>query len=212
MTLTAPAFLPVWARSPRWLTFAAQLTRYYTNRSGLNAWTLTVLRPTDTDIAWANADTRTIGVNPTFPAATGPLTLDRTPAPTLAHLTETNLRAYLAHEAGHVRFSCARPAQPALGHLWNSIEDERIERRMAAQHPALQSAFTTVGDIHLQLAVNTERPEALQDAPLLDWCLIWRWGHDHPLFNDRPTDPLWPQVRPILEAAWDAPCGSCVEL
>jgi hypothetical protein len=210
MTLTAPAFLPVWARSSRWLTFASQLTRYYTNRAGLNAWTLLLLRPNDDAIAWAQPSTRTIGLNPSFPAATGPLTLDRTPAPTLAHLTETNLRAYLAHEAGHVRFSCARPEQPTLGRLWNSIEDERIERKMTAQHPQLNAVFTTVGDIHLQQLVNVDRPEALCDAPLLDWCLTWRWGHDHPLFNDRPADPLWKEIRPILEAAWDAPCSEDV--
>ena len=210
MTLTAPAFLPVWARSSRWLTFASQLTRYYTNRAGMNAWTLLLLRPDDDAIAWASPSTRTIALNPTFPAATGPLTLDRTPAPTLAHLTETNLRAYLAHEAGHVRFSCARPEQQALGHLWNSIEDERIERKMTAQHPQLKAVFTTVGDIHLQQLVNEDRPEALGDAPLLDWCLTWRWGHDHPLFNDRPADPLWKEIRPILEAAWDAPCSEDV--
>jgi hypothetical protein len=210
MTLTAPTFLPVWARSSRWLTFASQLTRYYTNRAGMNAWTLLILRPDNKDIAWAQPSTRTIGLNPTFPAATGPLTLDRTPAPTLAHLTETNLRAYLAHEAGHVRFSCARPAQPALGCLWNTIEDERIERKMTAQHPQLKAVFTSVGDIHLQQLVNEDRPEALCDAPLLDWCLTWRWGHDHPLFNDRPADPLWKEIRPVLEAAWDAPCSEDV--
>ena len=201
MSLTSPDFVPHWARSPRWRSFAEQLTRYYTNRAGLNAWTLTLLRPSDPRVAWATPSQRMIGLNPQFPEASGPFTLDRTPAPTLAALTETNLRAYLAHEAGHVRFSCAKPGETQLGSLWNRIEDERIERKMSARHPDLKEAFDTVGDIHLQLAVNSG---ALVNSSLLEWCLVWRWGHDHPLFNDRPEDPRWAQVQPLLEAAWDA--------
>ncbi|GGR17188.1 hypothetical protein [Deinococcus ruber] len=207
MTISTPAYLPTWARSGRWQTFAHQLTRYYTNRGGLNAWTLTLLDPSSPQIAWASAHLRQIALNPAFPEATGYLTLARSAAPTLAELTELNLRGYLAHEAGHVRFSCERPTEPALGELWNYIEDERIERRMAHVHPGLAPIFTRIGDIHLQLAANRGD---LSTANLLQWTLLWRWGHDHPLFNDRPADPRWPDVRRILEAAWAAPSSEDV--
>lgn len=201
MSLFSPDFVPLWARSRRWRVFADQLTRYYTNRAGRNAWTLTLLSPSSPVTACASPALRRISLNPDFLAANGPLTLDRTPSPTPARLVEANLRAYLAHEAGHVRFSCARPGDTRLGTLWNRIEDERIERKMARSHPGLAEMFTTVGDIHLQDAVNGG-PLADVDLPM--WCLLWRWGHDHPLFNDRPSDPRWTQVRPLLESGWDA--------
>lgn len=99
MSIPTPAYLPLWARSSRWRTFAHHLTRYHTSLGGLNAWTLTLLDPSSPEIAWASARLRHIALSPKFLEATGTLTLSHVAAPTPAELTELNLRGNLAHEA-----------------------------------------------------------------------------------------------------------------
>lgn len=199
---------PVWAQDPAWLAFTRQLAQYYTNRSGTQAWTIR-FQAQDVADAYVLPSARVIVLSPTliFPAGPGIYrrrTFDRRTEVDLA------LRALIAHEAGHVRFSCAKPEGEQLGMLWNILEDERIERRMAHAHRharvSLVDAFDLLGDVYLTngLASLRSRGVAPQDANLLWWALVWRWAHDQPLFNHRPLDPRWAQVRPLVEAAWVA--------
>lgn len=106
------------------------------------------------------------------------------------------VQAYCAHEAGHVRHSGEKPLH-LLGFLVNCLEDERMEALQTQAFPHLGPRFTFLGD-HFLL-----RGDWQGDA--LEGCLVWRWQHDFPHTIWSPTDALWPDVRPLVEAAWVAP-------
>lgn len=199
---------PLWATDRHWKLFAEQLTRYYTNRTGIAAWT-TEYKDTDVAAAYVLPMARVMILRPTlmFPLMRGALRRKHYDRRTEVDLI---LRGLIAHEAGHVRFSCVKPSEPRLGHLWNILEDGRIERLMARAHEhasvPLQDAFDLMGDHMLLDGLQQCREQGVspEDCSLVWWSLAWRWAHDHPLFNDRPKSPLWEQVRPLVEAAWVA--------
>ncbi|OLV16218.1 hypothetical protein [Deinococcus marmoris] len=115
--------------------------------------------------------------------------------------TELLLKALLAHEAGHVRFSGPNPGGK-LGELWNSLEDERIERLMAREFHELGPAFTFIGDI----AAETGRGAGAWSYTAMEGALIWRFEHDrfHAHWAPRAEDhDIWHRtVRPLVESAW----------
>jgi hypothetical protein len=110
--------------------------------------------------------------------------------------------ALVEHEAGHIRHSGAKPSAPLLGWLWNCLEDERQERRQIAAHAPLAQTFDFLGDVVWAAQMPTQ--------DLLAGCLVWRWEWDHAPDQRRftPTDEdreRWEhQVRPLVEAAWQA--------
>ncbi|MFC6662497.1 hypothetical protein [Deinococcus multiflagellatus] len=112
------------------------------------------------------------------------------------------LVGFAAHEAGHVRFSGAKPSG-TLGELWNALEDERMERLMVEAYPELRlrHAFTFLGD------VVSAGAQAKFEGTALEGCLFWRWEHDrvYPRWQVDPAQAeLWADVRPLVEAAWQA--------
>lgn len=114
------------------------------------------------------------------------------------------LEAYVAHEAGHIRFSCRKPGG-TLGALWNYLEDERIERLMTRDDGDLAQRFTMLGDVF------AARNRKNYSGKTLEGCLAWRWEHDQstPLWT--PKNPgEWAQVRPLVEEAWTAPTSEDV--
>ena len=111
----------------------------------------------------------------------------------------TLLRSILAHEAGHVAFSAAKP-EGRLGWLWNALEDERMEREVIRRFPELERDLTFLGD-----ALLLARPPA---SDLLGACLTWRWAWDRAgeHLNLAPElVTLWERdIRPLVERAWNA--------
>jgi len=110
--------------------------------------------------------------------------------------------ALVEHEASHIRHSGAKPAAPLLGHLWNALEDERIERRQIVAHAPLAHTFDFLGDAVWATQAPTE--------DLLAGCLLWRWEWDRspdqrrftPAEDDR--DRWEHEIRPLVEQAWHA--------
>lgn len=200
---------PVWATDGLWLQFTQQLAQYYTNRTGVSAWT-TQYREQNIGPAYVLPLARTLILHPHLLGPEIPSVYPRRRHDRRTSIDLT-LRGLIAHEAGHVRFSCAKPAGEALGQLWNVLEDERIERRMAHAHQharvPLGPAFDLLGDhlLALNLREAAKDKVAPEDQPLIWWTLVWRAGHDHPLFNHRPKDPRWEGgVRQLVEQAWVA--------
>jgi hypothetical protein len=130
------------------------------------------------------------------------------PAPQTDVWQQALATALVEHEAGHIRWSGAKPTAPLLGWLWNSLEDERQERRQIAAHPPLAHTFDFLGDAVWVTQTST--------TDLLAGCLLWRWEWDRALHERRfqPTDEqraFWEeQIRPLVEAAWQAPTSDDV--
>ncbi len=112
---------------------------------------------------------------------------------------EAMIEGLLAHEAGHVRFSIAKPAASTLGWLVNALEDERIERLMQADNPKLKKLFDVLGDVFLREALGSRN-----FGNSLNGCLLWRWAHDRITWKaDKPSE--WDEIRPLVEQSWIAP-------
>lgn len=111
--------------------------------------------------------------------------------------------AVVQHEAGHIRYSGSKPNQPVLGWLWNALEDERIERLLAAAYPQMKASFEFLNDAVWYRATPTQN--------LLAGCLLWRWECDR-VPDDRKFYPATPEdlnkwseeIRPLVEKAWIA--------
>lgn len=192
--ITIPPSKPEkWHKRFEWVKYANVLFRYYSRRGDYALR----LEQAKGMIASVDPRTRIVRLNPDF--VTAPLQYVRTVRHSPARMREhiiASMKGYLAHEAAHVRFSSEKPAG-LLGQIWNSIEDERIERLMAASHPDLAGIFTHIGDIHL-----TRSWDQLTFTPL-EGVLTWRWAHDHPTLRWASNDPdTWARVRPHVEAAW----------
>jgi len=119
-------------------------------------------------------------------------------------------KAVAAHEVGHARFSGSPPEGRLLAQLENSLDDERIERGMARLYPILGAYFDLVGDV-TWLANSATDPADDSPFQVLGAALLWRWEHDRPGWRRRSKIRLsetnqerWEQVRPLVEAAWDA--------
>lgn len=157
-------------------------------------------------LAWVNPQQRRIFVSTKLPEIKeqGLLRFDPlAPRPRLEML----LKGLVIHEAAHVRHSLEKPAGQ-IGQIWNCIEDERIERLMAAEYPELLPVFAFLGD------VVTEAQSEHWDYSIKEGLLAWRFEHDR-------VDPRWkPQAQsctlwneeilPRLEAGWAAPDSEVV--
>lgn len=144
-----------------------------------------------------------------------------------ARPTETWLKGFVGHEAGHILFSGEKPEEPVLGWLWNALEDERMERLAAARYGELGPIFETMGDVMLtetkedrdarqKAAAEAERRHAAGEAPapktILGACLNWRWLSSHARAGGRPEyhpyltlpEEVFAGLRPRIEAAWTA--------
>lgn len=116
--------------------------------------------------------------------------------------------ALVDHEACHCRWTdIEKPSAICLGWLFNAVEDERIERRLAAMSAEIAARFDFLGD----LALDDEKPT----HDLLAGCLLHRWQHDRPpelhKFTPASDDDriLWEQeIVPLVEAAWAAETAS----
>lgn len=192
--ITIPPSKPEkWHKRFEWVKYANTLFRYYSRRGNYALR----LETGKGYIASVTPKTRIVRLNPDF--VTAPLqhvrAVRHSPQRMRDHII-ASMKGYLAHEAAHVRFSSEKPAG-LLGQIWNSIEDERIERLMSQAHPDLAAIFTHIGDIHL-----TRSWDALRFDPL-EGVLAWRWAHDHPTLRWQCNDPeTWARVQPHVEAAW----------
>lgn len=189
-----------WWRRREWRKYAEDLFKYYAHRRN---YTLT-LDPDAKLIAAVDPVSKLVIVNPNLPTPRPGTGLEVRETPSPDQRTATLLKALLAHEAAHVRYSCEKPAG-LLGQIWNALEDERIERLISQDHPDLEAAFTHLGDT---LLTNRE-----QDNPptALEGCLLWRWLHDRGAGEWSCSEPqAWELVRPLVEAAWEA--GSSEEV
>lgn len=184
-----------WHQRRDWIDYANKLFRFYSRKG---TFTLRFLPGSDA-IAAVNSQHRTVYLNPEFvtPGAHAAAWVREAPHSERQRIID-NMRGYLSHEAAHVRFSSAKPDAGILGHIWNSIEDERIERLMSERYPDLASVFTYLGDVHLSRSL-----ERSNDRSPLAGVLLWRWAHDHPNHPWSSDDPhTWDAVRPIVEHAW----------
>ena len=159
-------------------------------------------------LAWVAPQLRRVYVTTKLPTTTEGHALLRFDPGNADARMELMLKGFIAHEAGHVRHSHQKP-EGKVGRIWNCIEDERIERLMAAEFPELKVAFTFLGDI-----VNEQhRPKWSYTA--MEGLLVWRFEHDRttPRWQPRKADrDLWfDEILPRLEQGWQAPDSNEVE-
>jgi hypothetical protein len=176
-----------WYKQPIWKNWVNQLFRYYTFKRNYQV----TFEP---KIATAGVDMKNkrmyLGTEYKKPRGQIRFCPNNT-----AELKKWWIKALVAHEAGHVRYSGEKP-QGILGQLWNILEDERIERLMAEGKPENAQLFDFLGDIYLK-----SHPKEIKDALLA--CLIWRWEHD--LITQRKIiAPQWEFIKPLVELAWIA--------
>ncbi|MDR6218197.1 hypothetical protein [Deinococcus soli (ex Cha et al. 2016)] len=185
-----------WWHARTWCDYGLNLMLYY-GRHGRYTFRFDESVPT----AYMNPATLEVVVGPRFPRGVARQVrfLQRGRQQRAAML-----EAYVAHEAGHIRFSCRKPGG-TLGNLWNYLEDERIERLMTRDDADLAQRFTMLGDV---LAARNRKDYTGQT---LEGCLAWRWEHDQPTPLWTPANPgEWAQVRPLVEEAWTAPTSEDV--
>jgi len=192
---------PPWWFTPPWVRYLQDLLWFRSRRR----YTLSV--STRHPLGATDPQTRQVAVNPQALAypRTKRLRARIRHAPVGRERFEQALAvALVEHEAGHIRFSGTKPHPARLGWLWNSLEDERMERLLSAQYPELIPTFEFVGDAVWRL---TAQPT----SDLLAGCLVWRWEHDHAEADRRfrpasAADQLrWTtQIQPLVERAWVA--------
>jgi VWA domain containing CoxE-like protein len=181
-----------WHQQPHWKRYFRDLFAYYARH-----W-YTVIIGGQFALAAVNSSTKQVYINPEqTPPVSG---LIRHRPSSEGEFLSMMMQALIAHEAGHVHFSGKKPQEPLLGQLWNTLEDERMERLMAARFPELERWFNFIGDTVLVQSMPT--------SDLLAGCLLHRWEHDRPgakRFNPNPEQlELWDQVKTLVEASWIA--------
>jgi Mg-chelatase subunit ChlD len=186
--ITKPAILEnAWWKQPAWLKYGAKLFRFYSLKRNYRLRYNPAIAT-----AAVSHEKRTAWLNPLWPEV---------PAKPVRCLVQGRdfhlamLKGFLAHEAGHVRFSTGKP-KGLLGDVWNCLEDERIERLMTKDHSELTDVFTLMGDLFAARAVFT--------GDALEGCLYWRWCFDQEQPLWRSGDPAWESIRPLVERAWEA--------
>jgi hypothetical protein len=188
-----------WWQQPRIQAWAWQLWRYYSWRPGYQL-TLTTAFPT----AYVDMKNQRVVCNPEYPMPPQPEAQEVRDLPWDTRAFQLRyLESLIAHEAGHTHFSGALPPG-LLGQLVNSIEDERMERLMARDFKELGALFGFAADVDAAHAVHASG----QGGDVLYGCLFHRFTCRHPVWAFQPDGPdavHWPEVRAVLEAAWDAP-------
>ena len=118
-------------------------------------------------------------------------------------------KAVAAHEVGHARYSGSPPEGNLLARLDNTLDDQRVERGMTRLYPVLGAYFNLAGDAVWLAQLATDPTD---DSPfqVLGAALLWRWEHDRPEWTSKiclseTNRERWERVRPLVEAAWDAP-------
>ncbi len=127
------------------------------------------------------------------------------------------VRGYLDHEAGHIRetdFDALRGARlsPLEHHVWNSIEDWRVERRMAEIFPGCRHNFNRLVR-HVFAGSATVSGSPVQDIP--NWLLLVIRSWDVPELAAsrdelaRHMDREFPGLRARLESVLHAVRALC---
>jgi len=123
------------------------------------------------------------------------------------------VRGYLDHEAAHVRFTDFDLVQstdgtPLLHHVWNILEDWRIERQMATVFPGCADNFKWL----IWHVFSKPSPSQL---PIVDWLLLTVRSWSVPQLQDQVTtlaqqiDQQHPNLRPELEAILEKMLLNC---
>ncbi|MBG0775256.1 MAG: VWA domain-containing protein [Desulfovibrionaceae bacterium] len=117
------------------------------------------------------------------------------------------VRGYVDHEAAHIRhtdFGCLKGVGALERHVWNILEDWRVENRLAARYPGCRRNFHW---LICQLFLAREAGELPQNPShlLLNWLLLRVRSWDVPELEVRCTrlrgvlDGLWPDLVAGLE-------------
>ena len=117
-------------------------------------------------------------------------------------------RGYLDHEAGHVRdtdFQALKDASltPLEKHVWNSLEDWRVEHKLASIFPGCRQNFDWL--IAHVFGTEAQDEPAQPAAIILNWLLLEVRSWDVPALLKRKdalagqVDMAFPGVRPKIE-------------
>ncbi|MGE4440580.1 MAG: hypothetical protein AB7D27_03720 [Desulfomicrobium sp.] len=117
-------------------------------------------------------------------------------------------RGYLDHEAGHVRdtdFQALKAASlsPLEKHVWNTLEDHRVEHKLASIFPGCRQNFDWL--IAHVFGTEAQDEPAQPAAIILNWLLLEVRSWDVPALLNRKNalagqvDAAFPGVRPKIE-------------
>lgn len=215
----------IWHTRPDWTRYAHSLLRYYSRRSDFH---LRIKPGQKKPLACVVPSLKRVEVTTDFPVAKSLLPSPRLERRALREMAENPtgfwLNGFIAHEAAHILFSRKKPEANVLGWLWNALEDERIERLMAAEFPGRELYFDGMGDVMITETIEertrreeqkaaAERRHQQGEAPLpedvLRDGLTWRWLHDHAggrRYHPHLAlpEPVFARLRPLVESAWEA--------
>jgi hypothetical protein len=169
-----------------------------------------LLNVRDPHLGWEHAESETICLNPVRIAKTVP----DWDVPSSRTMIWNAARAVLAHEVGHARYSGKYPEEALLSSLTNALDDERIERAMAATNGVLGPLFDEMGTAVWKKSNRTDD----SDLGVLSACLLWRWEYDHPELDSLihltgHWQQVWEdEVRSRVQQAWEASTTAEVEV
>jgi len=117
-------------------------------------------------------------------------------------------RGFLDHEAGHVRntdFQALKDASltPLEKHVWNTLEDHRVEHKLASIFPGCRQNFDWL--IAHVFGTEAQDEPAQPAAIILNWLLLEVRSWDVPALRNRKdalagqVDMAFPGVRPKIE-------------
>jgi hypothetical protein len=191
----------LWWQQRAWCEYGAKLFRFYSLKTNYRL----LFNPLVATALVSDAH-KTVVVNPLWPVVPKGVTIRHFLTGVAFHIAM--LKGFLAHEAGHVRFSGDKPTG-LLGDVWNMLEDERIEHLMCRDHSDLAPVFTMLGDLFAARAHSSGKMQGHS----LEGVLYWRWCHDQdvPLWQ-AANQREWATIRLLVEAAWVAPDSDEVTL
>jgi hypothetical protein len=168
---------------------------------------------------------RTVWVDPIQGHSIDPTFKDRLPQrwarmllQTPQHFEYAFSRAAAKHEFAHVLFTEQQPGvHPAVHHLWNMLEDGRIERLMGSQWSTAWTDFLYLGDLVWNTAEVIDGRGDRREW-VLRACLLHRWDVLRPagadtkiVIRDDAERAFWEdQIRPLVEDAWYEPTSAGV--
>jgi hypothetical protein len=186
-----------------WGSVREQLATFGRAIQGVSPYKVTIEpNPHRCETGWCNFTRREIAVNPNLFPGLRPADQYRA------------TKALLVHEAGHRRFTTPSKLGPVIHGVFNTLEDERIERLMTDHFAGLGHLLVLLSAAMLR-DVPALDPKSDQPEEVLNYILRVRWAERAgvkvlPTLSARNA-ARWTKIEPLVRESWIAPTSAQVE-